>query len=293
MKIQNIRLPLSRRFLLVAAGAFAATTIISSCAPSQEVSESPGSESPAAAQTEGETITVGVSPVPHAEILQYVKDNLAEEAGLEIEIVEFSDYVQPNLALDDEQIDANYFQHVPYMEDFGAERGIKMVAVAPVHIEPLGIYSNEIESLEQVPDGATIAIPNDATNLGRSLKLLEDQGLLTLREGAGVEATIQDIEENPKNLEFAELEAAQLPRALEDVELAIINGNYALQANLSPSEDALALETAEGNPYANVLTVLPEREQDPNVQKLAELLTSEEVKQFIEEKYQGSVIPAL
>ncbi|MBD2071966.1 MetQ/NlpA family ABC transporter substrate-binding protein [Leptolyngbya sp. FACHB-671] len=293
MKIQNVRLPLSRRFLLAAAGAFAATTIISSCAPSQEVSESAGSETPAAEQAEGGTLTIGVSPVPHAEILQYVKDNLAEEAGLEIEIVEFSDYVQPNLALNDEQIDANYFQHVPYMEDFGSERGIEMVAVAPVHIEPLGIYSNEIESLEQVPDGATIAIPNDATNLGRSLKLLEDQGLLILREGAGVEATIQDIEENPKNLEFAELEAAQLPRALEDVELAIINGNYALQANLSPGEDALALETAEDNPYSNVLTVLPDREQDPNVQKLAELLTSEEVKQFIEEKYQGSVIPAL
>lgn len=292
MKIQNTylslnRLSLNRRFFLIAVGALATTTLFSSCTPSQEVSGSPAAE-----QADGETLTVGVSPVPHAEILQYVKDNLAEAAGLNIEIVEFSDYVQPNLALNDQQIDANYFQHVPYMEDFGAERGIEMVAVVPIHIEPLGIYSNEIESLDQVPDGATIAIPNDATNLGRSLKLLEDQELLTLREGAGVEATLQDIEENPKNLESAELEAAQLPRAVEDVDLAIINGNYALQANLSPSEDALALETAEDNPYANVLTVLPDREQEPNVQKLAELLISEEVKQFIEEKYQGSVIPA-
>ncbi len=251
---------------------------------------SPSAESDAA----GETITlrVGATPVPHAEILQYIRDNLAADAGLDLQIVEFTDYVQPNIALNDGQIAANYFQHVPYMEDFGAQRGIDLVDVAPVHVEPLGVYSQSVQSLEEVPDGAVVAIPNDAVNAGRALQLLQENGLLTLREGVATAATVRDIEENTKNLQIRELEAAQLPRALPDVSLAVINGNYALEAGLTPSEDALALESGENNPYANVLTVLSGHENDPGIQELAELLNSEQVREFIEERYQGSVIPA-
>lgn len=230
--------------------------------------------------------------MPHGEILKYVKDNLASAAGLNIEIVEFTDYVQPNLALNDKQIDANYFQHVPYMEDFGKQRGIDMVSVVAVHIEPLGLYSKKIKALSEVSNGAQIAVPNDATNLGRSLKLLQDNQLLQLKSGAGVAATKADIKQNPKNLKLVELEAAQLPRSLDDTDLAIINGNYALEVGLNPDKDALALEKAEGNPYANVLAVLRGRETDPNIQELGKLLTSPEVKKFIEEKYKGAVIPA-
>lgn len=238
------------------------------------------------------SIKVGASPVPHAEILQFVKDNLAAKAGLQIEIVTFTDYVQPNIALNDKQIDANFFQHVPYMEEFGKQRGIDMVAVASVHIEPLGIYSRKVQSLNEVPNGAVVAIPNDPTNGGRALQLLAANGLLTLKEGVGTNATVRDITDNPKQLEITELEAAQLPRALDDATISVINMNYALEANLKPGTDALALEKGEGNPYANVLAVLKGRENDPNVQALAKLLTSPEVKQFIQEKYQGAVVPA-
>jgi D-methionine transport system substrate-binding protein len=237
-------------------------------------------------------LKVGASPVPHAEILRFVKDKLTTDAGLNLNIIEFSDYVQPNLALNDKQIDANYFQHVPYMEDFGKQHKIDMVSVVAVHIEPLGLYSKKIKSLSEVKNNAKVAIPNDVTNLGRSLKLLQANNLLKLKSGAGVNATKQDIEQNPKNLKFVELEAAQLPRSLDDVDLSVINGNYAVQVGLTPSKDALALESAKDNPYANVLSVLRGHENDLNIQKLGELLTSPQVKQFIEEKYQGSVIPA-
>ncbi|WP_026369977.1 MetQ/NlpA family ABC transporter substrate-binding protein [Kallotenue papyrolyticum] len=237
-------------------------------------------------------LRVGATPVPHAEILRFIKDNLAQREGLQLEIIEFTDYVQPNLALNDGQIDANYFQHVPYMEEFGKQRGIDMVAVVPVHIEPLGIYSRTVQSLDAVPQGAVVAIPNDATNAGRALQLLAANGLITLREGVGTNATVRDITGNPKNLQITELEAAQLPRALEDTTLAVINGNYAIEAGLTPSKDALALESGQNNPYANVLVVLRGHENDPRVQALARLLQSPEVKQFIEDKYQGSVLPA-
>lgn len=237
-------------------------------------------------------LRVGASPLPHAEILTYVRDNLAEQAGLQLEIVEFTDYVQPNLALRDGQIDANFFQHVPYMDDFGKEHDIQMTAAASVHVEPLGVYSRRHSDLAALPDGATVAIPNDATNGGRALQLLAANGLISLREGAGTAATVADITGNPKSLAISELEAAQLPRALDDVDLAVINGNYALEVGLTPATDALALEAGANNPYANVLTVLAGKESDPNIQKLSELLTSPEVKQFIEQHYEGAVIPA-
>jgi D-methionine transport system substrate-binding protein len=235
---------------------------------------------------------VGASPVPHAEILQYIKDNLAAKAGLNLQIVTFDDYVQPNLALRDGQIDANYFQHVPYMEEFAKQYNINLVAVTRVHIEPLGIYSNKVKSLSAVPNGAVVAIPNDATNGGRALQLLAVNGLLTLKSGIGTQATIHDIASNPKNLQITELDAAQLPRSLDDTTLSVINGNYALAAGLKPNKDALSLEQAQSNPYANVLAVLKGHEKDPAVLKLAQLLTSPQVKQFIENKYQGTVIPA-
>jgi D-methionine transport system substrate-binding protein len=252
-----------------------------------------GNDSTAAANDSASgPLRVGATPVPHAEILQFVKDNLAGEAGLELEIVNFTDYVQPNIALNDGQIDANFFQHVPYMEEFGAQRGINMVAVANVHIEPLGIYSSSVESLDAVPEGAVVAIPNDPTNGGRALQLLAANGLITLNEGVGTNATVRDIAENPKNLRITELEAAQLPRALADATLAVINTNYALEADLTPAEDALALESGQDNPYANVLTALEGKQDDPRIQQLAELLNSPEVKQFIEERYEGAVVPA-
>jgi D-methionine transport system substrate-binding protein len=238
------------------------------------------------------TVRVGATPVPHAEILQFIQDNLAEEAGIEIEIVEFTDYVQPNLALADGELDANYFQHVPYLEDFSAEHDLDLEPVVAVHIEPLGIYSSEVESLDEVEDGAVVAIPNDVTNAGRALKLLEANGLIVVDPEVGIAGTVDDVTENPKNLEFVELEAAQLPRSLEDTTLSVINGNYALEADLNPAEDALALEAGEGNPYANVLVVQAGRENDPGIQVLAELLNSPEVEQFIEETYQGAVLPA-
>jgi D-methionine transport system substrate-binding protein len=279
----------NRRFFLIAAGSFTASTLFASCASSQDGTTSSTSSATGASPV---TLKIGASPVPHAEILRFVQDNLAEADGLNLEIIEFTDYVQPNLALNDKQINANYFQHVPYMEDFGKERSIDMVSVVAVHIEPLGLYSKKVKSLSEVGDRAQIAVPNDATNLGRSLKLLQDNQLLQLKSGAGVAATKQDIEQNPKNLELVELEAAQLPRSLDDVDLAIVNGNYAIEVGLNPARDALALETASDNPYANVLTVLRGQETDANIQKLGKLLTSPQVKQFIEEKYQGAVIPA-
>lgn len=250
-----------------------------------------GTQSGAAAAGNA-VVKVGATPVPHAEILNFVKDNLATKEGLTIEIVEFNDYVQPNVALNDGQIDANFFQHVPYMEDFGKQKGIDMVAVADVHIEPLGIYSSKVKSIAEVPNNAVVAIPNDATNGGRALQLLATQGLVKLTEGVGAAATVRDIVENPKQLQIEELEAAQLPRSLPDTTLSVINTNYALEADLKPAQDALALEAGQNNPYANVLTVLKTREADPNVQKLAKLLTSPEVKKFIEEKYSGAVVPA-
>ena len=249
---------------------------------------------PAQTQTESSTlkVKVGASPVPHAEILAYIRDNLAAAAGLEIEIVEFTDFVQPNLALNDGQLDANFFQHLPYLENFNANRGTDLVSIANVHIEPLGIYSKTISDLSQVPDGAVVIIPNDDTNGGRALNLLAANGFITLKPDAGFSATVADIADNPKNLKISELEAAQLVRALDDAVLAVINGNYALEGGLIPSKDALALESSENNPYVNILAVKRGSENDEAILALVKLLTSAEVKAFIEEKYAGSVLPA-
>ncbi|MET8051599.1 MetQ/NlpA family ABC transporter substrate-binding protein [Streptosporangium sp. NPDC005286] len=237
-------------------------------------------------------LKVGVNPVPHGEVLKYVKDNLAAGAGLNLEIVEFTDYVQPNTQLDEGNLDANYFQHIPYLEEFSKGKNIQLSWVAPVHIEPLGLYSKKIKNVSELAEGAQVAVPNDASNLGRSLKLLADNGLITLKEGVGVKATERDVADNPKKLEFRPLEAAQLPRSLEDVDAAIVNGNYALEAGLQPATDSLLLEKGEGNPYANGLVTVPAKVDDPRIKKLAELLAGPEVKKFIEDKYKGAVLPA-
>lgn len=237
-------------------------------------------------------IVIGVSPVPHGDIVNFVKENLAPAAGLDIEVMEFTDYVQPNLALADGTLDANFFQHQPYLTDFNAEHNTDLISIAAVHIEPLGIYSNKITSLDEIEDGAVVAIPNDNTNGGRALNLLASSGLITLKEGVGYAATVNDITSNPKNLDIIELEAAQLVRSLEDTTISVINGNYALEGGLVPGEDALALESGENNPYANILVVKSGRENEEGLKILARLFNSPEVKQLLEEKYNGSVIPA-
>ncbi|WP_210586633.1 MetQ/NlpA family ABC transporter substrate-binding protein [Streptomyces sp. GESEQ-35] len=252
-----------------------------------------GSEdsSSAASDTSG-PLVVAASPTPHAEILNYVKDNLAKKAGLDLEVKEFQDYIVPNTATEDGSVDANYFQNQPYLDDFNNKRGTHIVPVVTVHLEPLGLYSHKVKSADALKSGATVAIPNDSVNEARALKLLASKGVITLKDGVGSEATPQDITKNPKNLEFKEVEAAQTARSLDDVDAAVINGNYAISADLKPAKDALVLESATDNPYGNFLAVKEGNEDDPRVQKLAKLLTSDEVKKFIEDKYAGSVIPS-
>ena len=239
-----------------------------------------------------EPLRVGASPVPHAEILRYIDENLAGDAGLDLEIVEFTDYVQPNVALEDGSLDANYFQTVPYLEEQEASAGYDFQALDAVHIEPLGIYSSALTDLADLPDGATVSIPNDPTNAARALRLLEANDLVTLADTGDAAPTSLDIEDNPKNLEVSEVEAAQLPRSLADVDIAVINGNYAIEADLVPAEDALALEEGEGNPNANLLVVRTGDEGDERIQQLEELLHSDEVRRFIEDTYEGAVLAA-
>lgn len=235
-------------------------------------------------------IKVGATPVPHSEILEVIKDDL-KEAGYELEIVEFTDYVTPNLALNDGNIDANFFQHVPYMDKFGKERNLDLVSVGTVHVEPMGLFSKELKSINELKEGSVIAIPNDPSNGGRALLLLQAKGLIKVNPQAGLNATELDITENPKNLKFKALEAAQLPRVLRDVDAAVINGNYALESDLNPAKDALLIEGAE-SPYANIVTVIEGNENDAKIKALLEALTSDKVKKFIEDKYNGAVVPA-
>jgi D-methionine transport system substrate-binding protein len=237
-------------------------------------------------------LVVAASPTPHAEILDYVKDHLAKKAGLDLEVKEFTDYVTPNTATEDGSVGANYFQNQPYLDDFNKKNGTHIVPVVTVHLEPLGLYSHKVKSADALKSGATIAVPNDSVNEARALKLLAANGLITLKSGVGNEATPADITKNPKNLKFKELEAAQTPRSLDDVDAAVINGNYAISTGLKPAKDAIVLESATNNPYGNFLAVKKGNEKDPRVKKLAKLLTSPEVKKFIEDKYAGSVIPS-
>ncbi|MCI7474216.1 MAG: MetQ/NlpA family ABC transporter substrate-binding protein [Clostridiales bacterium] len=253
-------------------------------------SQTPGAEN--SASLEGTVIKVAASPTPHAEILKVAKEVLAEQ-GITLEIQEFTDYIQPNMVTEDGQVDANYFQHITYLNDFNTENGTHLVSVADLHYEPFGIYAGKTVSLADLPDGAVIGVPNDPTNEGRALLLLQQEGLITLKEGVGLTATKLDIAENPKNLDIQELEAAQLPRSLDSLDLAVINGNYALQAGLNAA-DALAVESTDGEAaqaYVNVLAVKEGKENDPAIQALVAALKSDEVKTFMEETWPGAVVP--
>lgn len=240
----------------------------------------------------GKTVTIGATPAPHAAILE-VAAKLMEADGYTLDIKEFDDYVTPNTSLEDGSLDANYFQHVTYMNDFNDERGTHLVNAAGIHYEPLGLYAGKTASLDALADGAKIAVPNDATNEARALLLLEQEGLIKLKEGVGVSATKSDVEENPHNFEFVEMEARLTPTVLQDVDMAVVNGNYAIDAGLKIA-DALAVESAEGDAaeaYVNVIAVKEGNENDEGIQELIKCLKSDEVKSFIEETYEGAVVP--
>ena len=239
-----------------------------------------------------EVLKVGATAVPHAELLNHVKPQLKAQ-GVDLQVTEFSDYVQPNLAVSDKQLDANFFQHKPYLDSFNQERKTTLTVVpnGVVHIEPFGVYSTKIKSLKDLKDGATVAIPNDATNGGRALLLLQKEGLIELKDKTGLSATPLDVKANPKKLKFRELEAAQLPRSLPDVDIALINTNYALQANLNPLKDALVLESKD-SPYVNVVVSRADNANSPALAKLMAALRSEDTKKFILDKYKGAVVPA-
>ena len=283
------------------AGALALS--LAACGSTASVSESAASSadtasSEAASTAEtgsdlaGTTIKAAASPTPHAEILGVAKDLLAEQ-GITLDIIEFSDYVQPNMVTESGEVDANYFQHQPYLDSFNEENGTHLVSVGDIHYEPLGIYPGKSKSLDEIADGAVIAVPNDTTNEARALQLLAAQGIISIREDAGLTATVNDITENPHNVQVEELEAAQLPRTLADVDYAVMNGNYALEAGFSVSKDALATEDANSEAaqtYANVLVVKEGNENNPGVQALLKALKSQEVKDFINETYDGAVV---
>ncbi len=234
-------------------------------------------------------LKVGASPTPHAEILTQIKPLLSKE-GIDLQIIEFQDYVQPNLALAEGELNANFFQHVPYLTEFSRDHKLDLTYIAKVHIEPMGIYSKKIKSLKELGNKATVAIPNDPTNGGRALLLLQNAKLITLRKDAGLSATELDIVKNPKGFQVKPLEAAQLPRTLTDVDIAVINTNYALPANLIPAKDALFIENSN-SPYVNILAVRTKDKNNPALNKLAKALTSKTVKDFILTKYQGSIVP--
>lgn len=243
------------------------------------------------AKKDDDTLVVGATAVPAGEVLTYIKDNLAAKAGLKLEIKEFTDYVLPNTALQEGSLDANLYQNQPFLDEFNKTKGTDLVSVVKAYLPPMGVYSKKLTDLAKLPAGATVAVPNETTNEGRALKLLAAAGLITLKAGAGTTATPADITANPRKLVIKELEPAQLPRSLDDVTVAVINNNYAQDAGLSPAKDAVYLESAKDNPYANLLAVKRGNEDDPRVQKLAKLLTSAQVHTFLKDKYQGSVLP--
>lgn len=242
-------------------------------------------------QSDVKMIKVGATAVPHAEILEEIRPMLLKE-GVNMEIVEFNDYIQPNLGVNDGELDANFFQHEPYLKNFMEEHNeVKLVNAGGIHVEPMGVYSKKVKSLDEVADGATVAIPNDPTNGGRALLLLQKAGLIQLKDGVDEKATLADITGNPKNLQFSEIEAPQLPLALEDVVLAVINTNYAMQAELTPTKDALFMED-KTSPYVNIVAIRAGDENRPEIKALIKVLQSDKVKKFIEEKYKGAIVPA-
>jgi D-methionine transport system substrate-binding protein len=270
------------RKLVIPAAALALALGLTACGSDSDSGGSGGGE---------DALVVGATAVPAGEVLTYIKDNLAEKAGLNLEIKEFTDYVLPNTALQEGTLDANLYQNQPFLDEFNKSKGTNLVPVVKAYLPPMGVYAKKIGDISELADGATVAVPNETTNEGRALKLLAAEGLITLKDGAGANASPADITANPRHLKFKELEPAQLPRSLDDVDAAVINNNYAQDAGLSPTEDAILLESAKDNPYANLLAVRKGDEDDPRVEKLAKLLVSADVKKFIEDKYKGSVLP--
>lgn len=235
-------------------------------------------------------LSIAATPVPHAELLEFVKPALAEQ-GVDLDIKVFTDYVQPNVQVADNQIDVNFFQHKPYLDTFNNEHKTDLVAVALVHVEPFGAYSSKIKELSELKDGALVALPNDPSNGARALLLLQQEGLIELKDPTNILATSRDVVKNPKKLKFKELEAATLPRVLADVDLALINTNYALEASLNPLNDALFIEGAD-SPYANIVVTTSEKAEQEDVKKLVKALQTDAVRQQIADKYKGAIVPA-
>ena len=283
---------LSRRAFIAGATGVAAAASLAACGSTDTAS---GSAAGSADAAEPVTLTVGASPSPHAVILEDYAAPLLEEQGIALEVKEYTDYIQPNKDTSNGTIDANYFQHIQYLTDYNEENGTDLVNVGAIHFEPMAVFAGRSNDIENVADGATIAVPNDPTNEGRALLLLQDLGLITLEEGAGVTATPNDIADNPHNLEFSEQEAAALPRTKDDVDFAVINGNYAIDAGLS-LEDAVAMEDAESTAiredYANVIVTTPDLENDERITALVNVLQTEDFKAYLEETFGGSAQPA-
>ena len=277
---------------LAACGSTASTTeTASSEAASTESTAASSEAAESTSDLAGTTLKVAASPTPHAEILNVAKEILAEQ-GIDLEVVEFSDYVQPNLVTENGEVDANYFQHKPYLDDYNKNNSTDLVSAAAIHYEPFGLYSTTIKSLDELKDGDKVAVPNDATNEARALLLLQDNGVIKLKDDAGLSATKNDIVENPKNLDITEIEAAQLPRSINNVAIAAINGNYAVEAGLKVS-DAIAVEAKDSlaaETYANIVAVRPDNKDDEKIKALISALQSDKVKSFIDEKYQGAVV---
>ena len=278
---------MNNKRILTAALALALSLSLAACGAKEET---PAETTPDETPAETTTLTVAASPTPHAQILEQCVPILAEQ-GIELVINEYSDYVVPNTAVEDGDEDANYFQHIPYLEEFNASRGTHLVDVASVHIEPMAIYAGKTASLEELPDGASIAVPNDPTNEGRALLLLEAQGLITLSDSSNLSSTPKDIAENPKNLTFVEVEAATIPSIVSEVDLAVINSNYALGAGYNPVTDSLAIESSD-SPSVNVLVVKEGNEDNPAIQALVEALHSDTIRTYIEDTFDGAVVPA-
>jgi len=253
-----------------------------------------GSSNGAASKENDKTITVAASPTPHAEILNKAVKPLVEKDGYKLVVKEFTDYVQPNTATEEGEVDANYFQHKPYLDNFNKEKGTHLVSVAGIHFEPFGLYPGKTKTLDALVDGATVAVPNDATNEARALLLLQDAGLIELKNPKDINATTKDITSNPKNLKFKELEAAVVPTVIKDVDIAALNGNYAIQAGFDPTKDTLATEKAGGlaaKTYQNILVVKEGNENTNKTKELKKALKSSEVRDYITKNYKGAVVP--
>ena len=280
MQIINTRIIKS---VVAAAAAVAVSVGLAACGGSSATSKE-----------DDKTITVAASPTPHAEILNKAVKPILEKDGYKLEVKEFTDYVQPNTATEDGDVDANYFQHKPYLDNFNKEKGTHLVSVETVHFEPFGLYPGKTKSLDDLKDGATVAVPNDATNEARALLLLQDAGLIELKNPEDINSTPKDITSNPKNLQFKELEAAVVPTVIKDVDIAALNGNYAIQAGFDVTKDALQLEKADGlaaKTYANILVVKEGNENTDKTKELKKALNSSEVRDYINDNYKGAVVP--